>query len=296
MALPPRSILLAAKRWLDVLPSAGGVSRARSILTHVARYSDLSPTQYATALSLLRDLRVPLENVPSGRSSTALLAAILEQAGPPWFPDADELVRSPAELPFDIAAVGEALGLSLAEVHQQVMVSWTKVDTAARERIGAAGEAALVALLVENTNGTVEHSSLDSDAFGFDVSFAEGPITAHIEVKSTTRRGRFVAYVSRHECEVMLRDPHWMMLALRLGDSLGLEAVGVVPREWIAANLPRDVGLSASWASCKIDVPPDVIGDVSWLLGSNAARALPPWRPIQAAPPEIQTRAQIGGP
>ena len=80
-------------------------------------------------------------------AASQVLSAIFEKAAPPWVQDADELVQSPDELPSDIVSAGEALGLDADAVFEQLVSSWGKVDTAARERVGAAGEAALVALL-----------------------------------------------------------------------------------------------------------------------------------------------------
>ena len=57
-------------------------------------------------------------------------------------------------------------------VYEQLVSSWGKVDTAARERVGAAGEAALVALLRERTDGRVDHVSTWSDGFGYDIAFS----------------------------------------------------------------------------------------------------------------------------
>lgn len=216
-------------------------------------------------------------------SASRILAAIFENAAPTWFQDADELVRSPDELPSDIFSAGDALGMSAGEVYAQLVSSWGKVDTAVREQVGAAGEAALVRMLSERTDGCVDQVSVRSDGFGYDIAFNQGPIAAHLEVKSTTRAGRFVAYLSRHECEVMLRDSHWVLVAVRLTPSLEVVGVGSVPREWIAANLPRDSVTSVSWASCKLEVPTAVIEDRVLQLGADAAGVLPPWRTEAAA-------------
>ena len=59
-------------------------------------------------------------------------------------------------------------------------------------------------------------------------------------MKSTTRLGRFTAYLSRHEYDVMLRDPSWVLVTVRLTAGLDLAGVGSVPTDWVAANVPRD--------------------------------------------------------
>ena len=74
--------------------------------------------------------------------------------------------------PTDIVSAGEALGLDPIAVYEQLVSSWGKVDTAARERVGAAGEAALVDLLREKPDGRVDHVSTWSDGFGYDIAFS----------------------------------------------------------------------------------------------------------------------------
>ena len=256
---------------------SGGVPRAQALLTTHRKYSDLSPTQYSTALAWIRDMG--LLDLPGSGAPPAsrILGAIFENSAPPWFQDADELVRSPDDLPSDIVSAGEALGVGAGDVYEQLVSSWGKVDTAVREQIGAAGEAALVQMLRDRTDGRVDHVSTWSDGFGYDIAFSQDPVAAHLEVKSTTRAGRFTAYLSRHECEVMLRDDHWVLVAVRLNSSLEVVGVGSVRKDWIAANLPRDSTARVSWASCKVEVPPAVIEDRVLQLGADAAGALPPW-------------------
>jgi hypothetical protein len=275
--IPPEPILLAAKRWLEILPSSGGVPRAQALLTTHASYSDLTPTQYASALAWVREiglLEEAGEGVPAG---LRVLSAIFEKAAPAWFPDADDLVRTPEELPSDIVSAGEAIGLDQDVVYAQLLSSWGKVDTAERERIGAAGEQALVDLLAECPSGRVDHVSMRSDGFGFDIAFALGCSTVHLEVKSTTRQGRFTAYLSRNEHSVMLRDDRWVLVAVRLTPDLEIDAVGSVPREFIADNLPREVTPFGSWASVKLEVPAGtIVGGIPQLSGMPKG-LLPYW-------------------
>lgn len=277
MRLPPEPILLAAKRWLEVLPSSGGVPRAQALLTTYEQYSDLTPTQYATALNWLKELGL-LEHQGSQMPPAArVLSAIFERAAPPWVQDADQLVRSPEELPSDIVSAGAVLGLDADEVFGQLMSSWGKVDMAARERVGAAGEAALAALLRECPGARVGHVAAWSDGYGYDIAFAHGAVAAHLEVKSTTRSGRFTAYLSRHEYGVMLRDSRWLLVTVRLTPEMEIVGVGHVPREWIAANVPTDTGSFGSWESVKLEVPVGVIASGVPQLGDDAAARLPAW-------------------
>ncbi|MBO3103722.1 DUF3883 domain-containing protein [Cellulomonas fengjieae] len=278
MRLPPEPVLLAAKRWLEILPSSGGIPRAQALLTTHTSYSDLTPTQYATALAWLRE-RGLLADVGSPiPAANRVLSAIFEQAAPPWVQDADELVQSPDELPSDIVSAGVSLGVHAGAVFEQLVSSWGKVDTAARERVGAAGEAALVAMLKDNTGARVDHVSTWSDGFGYDIAFTQGAISAHLEVKSTTRLGRFTAYLSRHEYNVMLRDDHWVLVTVRLSADLKIDAVGSVPTGWIAENVPGDTGPLGSWASCKLEIPAEVMQSGIPQLENDATVSLPPWQ------------------
>lgn len=277
MRLPPDPVLLAAKRWLEILPTSGGVPRAQALLTTHARYSDLTPTQYATALTWLRDLNL-LDHIGSGvPAANQVLAAIFEKAAPAWVQDADDFVRSPEELPNDVVTAGEALGLDPYAVYEQLISSWGKVDTAARERVGAAGEALLVGLLRKNSDALVEHVSTWSDGFGYDVAYSTETVSAHLEVKSTTRLGRFTVYLSRREYDVMLRDPNWVLVAVRLTAKLDLTGVGSVPSDWVAANVPRDVGQLGSWAAAKLNIPAEVISSGIPQLGGRLSTTLPAW-------------------
>lgn len=278
MRLPPEPILLAAKRWLDLLPSSGGLARAQALVTSHADYNDLTPTQYGTALTWIRDTGL-IESVGS-RTPVALriLGALFECGELPWVRDADQLVREPSELPTDVLNAGAALGLDANVIYGQLQSSWGKVDTAARERVGAAGEAALVELLQSRTNATVEQVSAWSDGYGYDISVSGDGITAHLEVKSTTRRGRLVVYLSRNEFDVLLRDENWSLVVVQLDSHLVTIGTGTVPSAWIIEHAPRDIDMSGKWASCKFEVPPEIVEDEVPQLGEILNFPLPPWQ------------------
>lgn len=277
MRLPPEPVLLAAKRWLEVIPSSGGIPRARALLTTHEQYSEITPTQYATALTWLKDLGLLEHQGSQVPAATRVLNTIFERAAPPWVQDADQLVRSPDELPSDIVSAGSALGFDVDEVFGHLVASWGKVDTAARRRVGAAGEDALVALLKECPGAHVDHVAAWSDGFGYDVAFAHGAVTVHLEVKSTTRSGRFTAYLSRHEYAVMARDSRWLLVTVRLTPEMEVTGIGHVPREWIAANTPSDAGPFGRWETVKLEVPAGVIVSGVPQLGDDAAARLPSW-------------------
>lgn len=281
MRLPPEPVLLAARRWLEILPHTGGIPRAQALLTTHGQYSDVSPGQYGAALSWLRELELLGAVGSPVPPANLILGAIFEKTAPTWVQDSDGLIRAPDELPSDIVSAGDALGLDANGVYAQLVDSWGKVDTAMREKVGAAGETALVSMLRECTDGRIDHVSTWSDGFGYDISFSRGDVNAHLEVKSTTRIGRFTAYLSRHESDVMLRDRNWALVAVRLNDVLAITGVGHVPREWIHANLSRDVGPYGAWTSCKLEVPLEVIEDGVPHLGKSVVDRLPPWHGAQ---------------
>lgn len=217
--------------------------------------------------------------------ASQVLSAIFEKAAPPWVQDADELVQSPDELPDDVVSAGLTLGLDPNAVYGQLVSSWGKVDTAARERVGKAGEEALVALLRKNADCVVEHVASWSDGFGYDIAASFGRMSAHLEVKSTNRRGRFTAYLSRNEFNVMLRDDRWTLVAVRLDSNLEITDVGSVPGDWIQANVPRDGGPYGSWASCKLEFPDRVIVDGIPALGVWFSGSFPSWSTVLEVKP-----------
>lgn len=262
---------------METLETSGGIARARALLTTHPQYDDLTPTQYESALTWMRDLGL-LDDLQSPLPPAArVLSAVFERGALPWFPDADELVRSSDELPSDIVAAGDALGLNAADVYEQLAASWGKVDTAVRERVGAAGEAALVELLRAATDGKIDHVSTWSDGYGYDVAFAAGTTRLHFEVKSTTRAGRLTVYLSRHEYEVMLRDRHWLLVAVRLSSELEFLGLGSIQREWVAANVPRDCGQFGNWASVKLELPAEAVVSGVPALNEHLAGPLPGW-------------------
>jgi hypothetical protein len=255
--VPPDPVLRAAVRWLERLPLSSA-ARCRALFTAHSEFSDITPTQYEAAYAWLRitglldDLHTFVP--PHRRVFTAAVAGT-ETA---WFPDADLLVRRPDELPEDALRAAGALALGDAEAYAQIAAAWGKVNTAERERIGAAGELALVELLTKFVNGRVEHVAAISDGYGYDIAVHAREHAVHIEAKTTVRRGRLAVYLSRNEYETMRRNPSWHLVTVRLTPDLEPVAVATVPREWIAAEAPRDRGSCGRWESCRLEVPLDV--------------------------------------
>ncbi|MFF1738541.1 protein NO VEIN domain-containing protein [Streptomyces mirabilis] len=257
MPVPPDPVLRAAARWLERLP-ASGAARLRALFTAHSEFSDITPIQYEAAYAWIQDTGL-LDNlhseVPARRR---VFDSAIAHSSAPWLPDADLLVRTLDELPEDALRAAASLGLSEVEAFGQLSAVWGKVDTQERSRIGAAGELALVGLLEVSTNARVEHVAAWSDGFGYDIAVHAAQHSAHLEAKSTTRRGRLAVYLSRNEYETMRRDPEWELVAIRLASSLEPEAVATIPKEWIAAQAPADGGAHGRWESCRLDVPPDV--------------------------------------
>ncbi|WP_459805438.1 protein NO VEIN domain-containing protein [Herbidospora sp. RD11066] len=172
-----------------------------------------------------------------------------------WLPDADLLVTSPEELPMDVIRAADAIGLGAQDALAVIRDTWGKVDAETRLRVGNAGELALLDLLRASSDLPVRHVAETSDGYGYDIAVGD----AHLEVKSTTRRGRLVIYLSRHEYETMRRDPGWILVIVRLSQDLQLTAVATLDRQWIEQTVPADQVHSGRWESVRFDVPVDAV-------------------------------------
>lgn len=257
MPVPPEPVLRAAVRWLEKLP-ASGVARVRALFTTHSDFSDITPTQYDAAYTWIRETGL-LEDSHSGIPvQCRVFDAAMAHSGVAWFKDADLLVRRPDELPEDALRAAETLGLTEEQAYAQVNAVWGKVDTEERSRIGSAGELALLELLSASAEGRVEHVAAWSDGYGYDIFVDAYQHSAHLEVKTTVRRGRLTVYISRNEYETMLRDPAWELVTVRLTPELKLTAVAAVPKKWIADHVPSDRTVQGRWESCRLDIPPEV--------------------------------------
>ncbi|MEU6319212.1 DUF3883 domain-containing protein [Streptomyces sp. NPDC047009] len=200
-------------------------------------------------------------------SKVRVFTAAVTASDLPWFPDADYLVRSPVELPEDALHAAEILEVPTDQAFAATLAAWGKVDTSERERVGAAGEEALVELLAASLNARIEHLAAVADGYGYDLAVHGPDASFHIEVKATTRRSRATIYLSRNEYETMCRDPQWRLVLVRLSPELAVAGLATVPRDWITANAPVDRRPEARWESCRLDVPQgQVEAGVDWLL------------------------------
>jgi hypothetical protein len=249
MPIPPEPVVRGARRWLALLPN-NGAQRTRSILANSQQYSDLTLTQYEAALSWLTraGLSELTTSTPNFADEESLFEAILLVGKPLWLENADVLVQSVDEIPDDALSLASALELRDETALEGIRRAWRKVDMAARELVGAAGEEAFVA--------DVEQISLWSDAHGYDVDVRKADSVCHIEVKSTTRANYWRLFLSRHEYETMLRDPHWLLVFVRLDHDMHVVSITSVDSSWVRQATPRDLSLSARWESVRIDVPP----------------------------------------
>jgi hypothetical protein len=257
VAVPPEPVLRAAVRWLDRLP-ASGAARIRALFATHSDFSDITPTQYEAAFAWLQTTGL-LDDLHTGISGPRrIFDAVVTYSGAAWLPDADLLVRNTDELPDDIVDAALALGLSKHDAFRQLGAVWGKINTRERERVGAAGELAVVRILSVSTTARVEHVAAWSDGFGYDVAVYSTRYPTHLEIKSTTRRGRLTIFLSRNEYETLRHDPYWELIVIRLSADLQPEAIATVPKRWIAEQAPADRGTRGRWESFRLDVPAEV--------------------------------------
>lgn len=254
MPVPPEPIIRAASRWLTLLDIS---SRERSfaLLSTAPSLGDLTLLQYEAAYDWLREIGLSsrigsLQEVPR-----TLFDAVLQTSELNWLRDSDRLVRDEEEIPQDVSGVADALGLAPNEALAAIRVQSGKVNTAERERVGNAGEIALVELLQSHMVGEVSHVAAFSDGYGYDIAVSVGTLQIHVEVKATTRQGRAVIFLSRHEFEVMKRDPCWILVLVRLGKELDIQQLHSVPNDWISRSVPSDSSSYGRWQSVALEVP-----------------------------------------
>lgn len=259
MPAPPKPILQAAVRWLDVLRESDH-KLARTLFVTAERYADLTPTQYDVGYIWLKTVGL-LDSLdsPMPIADRVFDAAILHSDAL-WLTDADTLIQAPEELPADVYAVAEALEIEDNSAFQRVHEVWGKVDLEERKRVGDAGEFALIDLLSDAAAAhEIDHVALRADGFGYDIAYRRRGEARNFEVKATTRRTRTVLYLSRHEYRTMMNDPNWHLVVIRLDDDLEPIEVGRVPQDWISSNVPVDTSTHGRWESCRMTVPEDVL-------------------------------------
>jgi hypothetical protein len=281
--LPPEAVLLAAARWLRLLQRSS-VEQAAAIIRADAALADLSVTQYSQGLEWLAGIGLLEEGTgaldPSGGLGSLspselhelLLAATLDAARPPWLQDADLLVRDTADLPQDIVALARTLDVGDEVALRSIAAVHGKMDLEQRALVGSAGELGLIAVLEEEWPGSTYHVAADHDGFGYDVAFRSAGETWHLEVKSTSRLGRLVIHVSRHEHEVALRDPAWQLVAAGLDGDSRLECLATISYPELAARAPRELHPTARWESVRYAISPEnLTGGLAFVPGLTAS-------------------------
>jgi hypothetical protein len=266
----PRTVIVAIGRWLDLLSKTGFV-RANAIVHNDAAYTDITPTQYATALEWLwsiTDIRGLVElaqdsgtrRIPLDFTRRVALQSLIIEESPSWLSVADQLVATPDDLPTDVVEWGASLGMTDEDCLDSVRNAAGKVNVQARADFGAAGESALLGLLEMAWPGSATHISAISDGFGYDISFQESGIEWHLEVKSVADGPRARLFLSRNEFEVARRDAAWRLVIVSMDHECSVRSVCVADNEQLWLRSPRDVATSATWESCKFVLSPEEAG------------------------------------
>lgn len=261
MLPPPDPVLVGAARWLHELQD-GSTEHAFSVLTSAPQYRDVTPTQYGLAHTWLREsglLDLRARPVARDAAALAVLKHALEYAPPPWLKDAEAAVSEPGELPEDLLATVAALELPAEAAFTVVRALSRKFDAGERARVGAWGEEALCLLLERASDGRVDHIAGYDDTAGFDIAWRLGHVSLHIEVKTTTRRGRLVFYLSRNEFEVAAMDPSWRLAVVLATPGEPIRALAAVSTEWLVESAPSEHAVGARWESAVFEPPPTVL-------------------------------------
>jgi hypothetical protein len=258
VAIPPDLTLRAAVRWLELLPDSAP-ARCRALFATHAGYSDITPNQYELAFAWLRETGLLADAGASQSAERRVFSAAVTSSSVAWFADADILIRDPSELPADALRAADLLGLSEVEAHSEITALWGKVDLEHRQRVGNAGELALIELLAKNVQAQIDHVAAASDGYCYDIAVRTKPCALHLEVKSTLRRRRLTVHLSRHEFATMRSDPEWHLVAVRLTSELTPAAIATVPNEWISTHAPTDRTTSGRWDSCRLEVPREAL-------------------------------------
>jgi hypothetical protein len=263
--LPPDAIVEAASRWIRLL-RVSTLEKASRIIRADPSYTDITRTQYSSGLDWLRKLEFLDEDEAGGRLASAFVdlpdlqlnqlffERLLEAVAPPWLQDADLLVPDPAELPQDVASVAASLGLNEVSAFASVIQVRGRIDLEQRARIGNAGECELVDYLEYRWPKSTVHVAKNDDGFGYDVLFRHGEKEWHLEVKSTTRRGRLVIYLSRHEYEIGRRDPFWRLLVVGLDKQLRLQVIATVRHTMLWNRTPGDRSSQSKWQTASYEL------------------------------------------
>lgn len=264
--VPADGVLRAANRWLSLLATGDSVSHAWAVVRSNPGFSDASVTQYASALDWLTEHGLVTQNhlmrstdghvVPP----PVLYAHMMSSLAPTWLADADILIGSPDDLPFDADVLAQTFGVDADAALAAILAVQRKVDLDSRTRIGLAGEMALIEWLEARWPGSTLHVSRYDDSAGFDVQFSPQSHRWHLEVKTTIRRGRLTIHLTRNEYRVGRNDVSWALIVVGLDQDGELAALATVQTDILLNRVPRDVSPRGHWESAAIDLlPTDLI-------------------------------------
>lgn len=255
--LPPDGVLAAAGRWMELLQLGSSVEHAWGLIRNAPTFAGLSTTQYASALDWMSGLGLlPMLTQPDPTPAGRLFTTAISALAPVWLNDADILLDDEADLPLDALRLAELFAVPDKRIIPLIHSIGRKVDPELAARIGLAGETALVALLNDTHPGCARHLSLTDDTLGYDVAVL-GNGYAHLEVKSTTRRGRLVVFLSRHEFDIASSDHAWALVVVGLDADHLLSAIATVRGHVINERAPRDVSRHGRWDSFALELRPD---------------------------------------
>src|SRR5262245_17631979 len=120
--LLPDTVVRAAARWLQILRQSS-VAPGWSLIRADPSYTDITPTQYASALEWLSSTRLVVQatgklelselarQLPDEAGKELLFEHVIDSCKPAWLQDADALIRSANELPQDALDLAVSLGL-----------------------------------------------------------------------------------------------------------------------------------------------------------------------------------------
>lgn len=278
--LPASTTLRAAHRLADLF-RRNSVSQAMSLVAAGHQYADIPATEYREALDWMErtglvmwDLGSPCVDATIVSASDHVLPSILmmralEADDPAWLYDVGTMGDAD-DMPIDALNAGEGLGIAPSTLLSIARRLGGKVDLELRAQVGARGEEELVRLLSSLWPTGVTQVSLASDGFGYDIALDVEGGPWHLEVKSTTRRGRLVVHLSRHEFEIGLVDPFWELVVVAL-DEEGLVAVATADKHQVRALAPTDSHQRAPWEAAKFELlPTELTVGLSFLGGVDA--------------------------
>jgi len=265
--IPPDTVVRAAVRWLYLLQQST-IRQAWSLIQADPAYTDLTQTQYASALEWLSEIGLlshadgdvaivqVVKNLPDPIRREMLFLHAIQHAAPAWLPDADLLINDEGALPNDALALADTLKISDGSALLGVRRAHGKVDMERRALVGRRGEEEFLQLLESSRPGSTSHLAKTDDSYGYDILYRHNSGELHFEVKATTRHGRLTIHLSRNEHEVSKRDPLWRLVVVGLDETLAVAALATVAHRDLLAVAPSDSSAEAKWESASFEVGP----------------------------------------